>query len=72
MTASIGYLGDRMIQEVRIMPSGGEGRVISYGSGSRKNGTENFAISTTANPTITVELIDIYGYKYNISKTLIQ
>jgi hypothetical protein len=69
-TASVGFIGDRMIQEVRIIPSGGEGKIIWYGSGSRKTGTENFAIATGSEPTITVELIDIYGYKYSESKTL--
>ena len=47
-----------MIQEVRIIPSGGEGKIISYGSGSRKNGPENFTIATGAHPTLTVEIID--------------
>ena len=61
-----------MIQEVRIIPSGGEGKIISYGSGSRKNGTENFTIATGAHPTLTVELIDIYGYNYTESETLVE
>ncbi len=69
-TASVGFIGDRMISEIRIIPSGGEGKVISYGTGSRKTGTENFSIAAGTHPTITVEVIDIYGYKYSESRTL--
>jgi penicillin-binding protein 1A len=71
-TGTVGFIGDRMISEVRIIPSGWDSKIVSYGTGSRKTGTENFAVNLTMYPTITVEVIDIYGYKYSQSKTLVE
>ncbi len=71
-TASIGFIGDRMIQRVIVNGEGLEEQIFDYSSGwSKKNGTETITLTTDKNATIQVSVVDIYGYRYTESKTLL-
>lgn len=69
-SASVSFIGDRMIQKIKISPEGGEEISKEYTDGAQKNGTETVTIDANKNTTITVTVIDIFGFSYTESKTL--
>ncbi len=70
-TATIRFTGDRMIQKIKITPNGGEWKEIVYGSGAIKYGTATITVNSWEPVGLTVDLIDIYGFKYTQSATIL-
>lgn len=69
-TAKIGFLGNSMIQTLRIIPEGSDDIVIWYGTWTKKNGTETIKIPANIQVNIRIDAIDIYGFKYSESRIL--
>jgi hypothetical protein len=60
-----------MIQKIKITPNGGEWKEIVYGSGAIKYGTATITVNSWEPVGLTVDLIDIYGFKYTQSATIL-
>lgn len=67
--ATVGFIGDRMIQKIIIDNNGNE-QVFDYWSGAKKTSTENIQLNTDKSIDISVNAIDIYWYRYTESRTL--
>lgn len=70
-TATARFTGDRMIQKLRIIPDWGEWKEVVYGSGAVKDGTATISVKKWERVSLTVEAIDIYGFKYTQSMTIL-
>lgn len=70
-SAIIEFSWDRMIQKIRIIPEWWEWKEIIYWTGSAKSGKETIATKKWERATFTVDIIDIYGFKYSKSQTLL-
>jgi hypothetical protein len=53
-----------MIQKIKITPIGGEWKEVVYGSGAIKDGTATITVKPWERADLTVDMIDIYGFRY--------
>jgi penicillin-binding protein 1A len=71
-TVEIWWIGDRNMSFVRVFYKGELKREVNYGTGAKNSGKERISLTLPdGDATIKVEVVDVFGFTYNESRTLL-